>query len=360
MKTLAYINPDCYVDVDMGVLKYIARHFRVVWFPVYYTDRKIYYTPEQIREYAERYGIEIHPCPRLYRQRDPRNLSFYSKIVETINGSGADLVYSCITEELYWTIASRKLKAKRVLGLHDVLMHNFSNPLKRFIQTEIRKQTIKDSPSICVFSENQRLLLKKVYGREAAILGLSSRDLGHSDKIRPALSEGIRILFFGSILQYKGLDLLIEALEALKDEGVSNIILTVAGKGNYWDVCQKLIRTQEIYDLRVRFIDNEEIPDLLALHHFMILPYRDATQSGPLMIAAGYGLPVIAPDYGCFRECYSNDSGILYSDLKSALRRASAMTEAEYEAMSRNAGELADCFSEEVVSKRYIDYFNKL
>lgn len=360
MRRLAYINADCYVDTDLTVLKHLARHYHVVWYPVYYTDRRIYYDPGQMAAYAAEYGIEFHPCPRLYRQRDVRNLRFYSGIVDDINSRGADLVYSCISEELYWTLASRRLKAKKVLGLHDVVMHSFSNPVKRFIQTAIRKYTIRESADVCVFSENQKVLFAEKYGREAWLLGLSVRSFCPSEAVIPDVSKGIHLLFFGNIVHYKGLDLLISSMERLRLEGINNLYLTVAGKGDYWAECERCIRTPEMFNLKVRFIENEEIPELVATHHFMVLPYRNATQSGPLMIAVGGGMPVLAPSFGCFQEQYNDRSAVLYSDLDDALCRVSILTQEEYSSMRNSAEQLKEHNTEEAVASRYIRCFDSI
>lgn len=357
-KKLAYINPDCYIDVDLTILKHLTDDFEIIWYPVYYTDRPIYYTAEQMRAYADKYGIELHLCPRLYRQRDPRNLRFYGQIVEEINSRGVDIVYSCIAEEWYWTVASRKLKAPLALGLHDVVMHNFNQPVKRFIQTAIRKRTIRRADHVCVFSENQQELFRNLYGREAFRLSLINRCLGDSTVSLPHISDGVRLLFFGNIVQYKGLDLLIGAMERLRQQGITNLKLTIAGKGDFWKECEPLIHTPEMYNLQVRFVDNAEIPDLLASHHFMILPYRDATQSGPLMIASGHGMPVIAPSFGCFLEYCDMDSDILYSDLNEALRQVADLTEAQYLEIRNRASVKKTLFSEETVARRYLDFFS--
>lgn len=361
MKTLVYINPDCYIDVDMSVLKHIAARFKVVWYAVYYTDRKIYYTPRELEEYASKYGIELHLCPRQYRQRNPRNLGFYRRIVKDILSCNPDLVYSCITEELWWTLAARRLgRVTTVLGLHDVVMHEFGAPVKRFIQTIIRKFTIRAFANVCVFSENQAALFRKIYGRSVGVLSLACRELGPSQIQAPPFETGTKLLFFGNIVEYKGLDLLISAIEELRSEGIMNISLTIAGRGEHWEACRPLIKTPEAYRLEIRFIANEELPDLLSSHHFLALPYRSATQSGPLALAAGYGIPIFAPDYGCFREQYDNRSAVLYSDLKDALRRIASMTTEEYALMKENAAALRETFSEEAVASRYVDYFNTL
>ena len=357
-RTLAYVNPDCYVDVDMTVLKHLSRAYEVIWYAVYYTDRPIYYDAEQMSDYAAQYGIRIRLCPRRYRQRDPRNLRFYKEIVRDINAQKADLVYSCIAEELYWTLASRELDAPRVLGLHDVRMHHFGNPLKRLIQSGIRELTIKQSKYVCVFSKNQRELFTRIYRRDACQLALCSRTLGPSQREIPAFSEGIRLLFFGNIVEYKGLDLLISCLEKLRAEGVDNLSLTIAGAGEFWETCEPLMRTRQMYNPIIRFIDNDEIPDLMATHHFLALPYRDATQSGPLTLALGYGVPVLAPAYGCFLDYCNVRSAVLYESLEEGLRRLASMCNDEYAVMRTQAARQGEAFSEESVARKYIDFFN--
>lgn len=357
-RRIAYLNPDCYVDVDMTVLKYLTGAYEVLWYAVYYTDRPIYYNADQMADYAARYGIKLHLCPRRYRQRDPRNLRFYREIVREINAQKVDLVYSCIAEELYWTLASRKLDAPRVLGLHDVRMHHFGNPTKRFIQTRIRELTIRSSKNVCVFSENQRKLFNRAYRRDAFQLALCSRTLGPSQKECPALSDGIRLLFFGNIVEYKGLDLLISCMEGLRAEGVGNLKLTIAGAGEFWQVCEPLMRTRQMYNPIIRFIDNDEIPDLMATHHFLVLPYRDATQSGPLALALGYGVPVLAPSYGCFLEYCNDRSAVLYESLEAGLRRLASLGDDEYTVMRVQAFRQGEIFSEEIVARKYIDFFN--
>ena len=59
----------------------------------------------------------------------------------------------------------------------------------------------------------------------------------------------------------------------------------------------------------------------MSSHHFLALPYRDATQSGPLATAIAYELPILAPRFGYFMETYTDDSAILYKhgDIENAL-----------------------------------------
>jgi len=359
MNKLVYISPDSFLDTDLSVLGYLAEAFELHWFPVYYEDRKIYYSPEQIYAFAQKHSITLHPCPRIFRQRDPRNLGYYGEIVKQIESLDADILYSCITEELWWTIPFMRLRHPvKVLGLHDVVKHSYGNRLKRLIQDTIQSFTVKGSKYLCVFSDSQKRLCSERFGIDAVNLGMSCKDFGPSDLGPGLLENGVDLLFFGNISKYKGLDLLIEGLEELYAKGIKNLRLTIAGRGEDWALCERLIKTSELYNQQIRFIDNKEIPGLFCSHHFLVLPYRDTTQSGPLMIAANYGVPVFAPSFGSFTELYDNNSAVLYKDIRYGLERLSRMGQAEYDKMRYAASELGKKCSPVSIANRYIHYFN--
>ena len=117
-----------------------------------------------------------------------------------------------------------------------------------------------------------------------------------------------------------------------------------------------------MYNLQVRFIENNEIPDLMSTHHFLVLPYRDATQSGPLATAVAYELPVIAPNFGCFSETYTTESAMLYSqgNLVEALKRVAVITNEEYQYMKIACKKVKEANSEERIAENYIRCFNRL
>ena len=193
------------------------------------------------------------------------------------------------------------------------------------------------------------------------MVGMSFKSFGESDKTPEPIIEGVKLLFFGSIILYKGLDLLILALEELKATGVNNISLTIAGKGAFWEDCKPLIKTPEMFNLQVRFIENEEIPDLMSTHHFLVLPYRDVTQSGPLVAALGYGLPVIAPKMGSFMDVFNDETAILYPEggLKDALTKVSQMDTYHYELLKEAVAGMRENYTEERIAQNYIKAFKK-
>ncbi len=120
------------------------------------------------------------------------------------------------------------------------------------------------------------------------------------------LSEDFKyILFFGFIRQYKGLDLV---LEAMADDWIKsqNIKLIVAGEfytdsKPYFD----MIRDLGIEDKVVMsndFIPNEEVVNFFCVADMVVQPYKTATQSGVTQVAYHFDKPMIVTNVGGLAE----------------------------------------------------------
>lgn len=110
------------------------------------------------------------------------------------------------------------------------------------------------------------------------------------------------LIFFGRILPYKGIDVLLQAFATLVREGVATS-LTVAGEGNPTPY-QHLVRPEMRARVRFenRYIPEEEVAGLIERHQVVVLPYREATQSAVVGLAFALGRPVVASDAGAIAE----------------------------------------------------------
>jgi glycosyltransferase involved in cell wall biosynthesis len=109
------------------------------------------------------------------------------------------------------------------------------------------------------------------------------------------------ILFFGFIRNYKGLDLL---LNAMKDESIKkeNIKLLIAGEF-YEDAAPylKIIQENKLEEqviLRTNFIPDSEVKYYLCAADCVVQPYRNATQSGVTPLAYHFEKPMIVTNVG--------------------------------------------------------------
>ncbi|MDF2478402.1 MAG: glycosyl transferase family 1 [Sphingobacterium sp.] len=113
------------------------------------------------------------------------------------------------------------------------------------------------------------------------------------------------ILFFGFIRQYKGLDMLLEALADIQVQKL-NIKLLLAGEfyGDptpYLALIKKHHLEDRIY-MHTDFIPNHEVSWYFSAADCVVLPYRTATQSGITQVAYHFDLPMIVSDVGGLPE----------------------------------------------------------
>lgn len=113
------------------------------------------------------------------------------------------------------------------------------------------------------------------------------------------------VLFFGFIREYKGLDLMLEALSLLKQKG-NAVKGIVAGEyyGNesrYAQLMDQLEIQDRLY-LHTDFIPNDKVHLYFCACDLVVQPYRSATQSGVAQIAFHFNKPVLVTDVGGLPE----------------------------------------------------------
>jgi glycosyltransferase involved in cell wall biosynthesis len=109
------------------------------------------------------------------------------------------------------------------------------------------------------------------------------------------------ILFFGYVRRYKGLAVLLKAMERL-----DNLLLLVVGEFyEKEEPYRSLIREaglQEKVRIVNEYVPGEKVPAYFSAADAVILPYLSATQSGIVQMAFNFDRPVIASRIGGLSE----------------------------------------------------------
>ena len=113
------------------------------------------------------------------------------------------------------------------------------------------------------------------------------------------------ILFFGFIRNYKGLDILLEAMSLLP-ESLKDVNLLVAGE--YYEdsapydeiIAQKQLGKR--VELHTKFIPNDDVKLYFSAADIVAQPYRNATQSGVSQVAYHFETPMIITNVGGLSE----------------------------------------------------------
>lgn len=129
---------------------------------------------------------------------------------------------------------------------------------------------------------------------------------------RGSTAESRDILFFGRILIYKGVDLLLEAIPAILKKYPNEQFVIAGQLFNYKLDDQLLYRYRNNIRLLTGHLSTETLAQLIKKAKFIVCPYRDATQSGVLMTSYALGKMVVGSNVGAFPEyIQDNVNGIL-------------------------------------------------
>ncbi len=152
-----------------------------------------------------------------------------------------------------------------------------------------------------------------------------------------------RLLFFGRIMAYKGLSVLIDAVEMLRKNG-HNIHLGIAGSGSIRDELGRLHALDA--EIINRWIADDEVAGILARYDAVACSHAEASQSGVAAAAFGNCMPVVAmPVGGIAEQVVDGKTGVLAQHFSAvsfadAIRRLSADGRT-YAAISRHLYETA-------------------
>lgn len=195
--------------------------------------------------------------------------------------------------------AARRRGCRIIAVVHNVLPHEH----RRFDKPAM-KTLLRHVDAVVVHSKEEAALAASLASTPTEIAALPLH-LPHADEQPRTTADAPshdRLLFFGMVRQYKGLDILIRALAETK----LKVGLTVAGE--IWDGREEL--HQLITDLRLGdrvtlhdgYVPAEEVAAVFATADALVLPYRSGTASQNALIALQFGVPVIATRVGAVAD----------------------------------------------------------
>ncbi|OSJ14859.1 hypothetical protein BST63_14280 [Bradyrhizobium canariense] len=251
------------------------------------------------------------------RQRSLANVPFMMQLSRRIRAWEPHVVH-CLDANCVWFNLLRWLlpSATFVTTLHDVWVHPGDVTTKRVPRFAV-KHLLKRSAAVIVHGKKLRIAAAKEFSLELSrIFVLSHPPLPHYFEL--AAQQGyekprdgaFRVLFFGRILEYKGLRFLIEAAPIVADK-IKSVKFIVAGSGKFASY-RAMIEDSSIFEIHNRFISESETARLFAEADLLVLPYTEASQSGVVFIGLPFGVPAVATDVGELGETVeSNRMGIV-------------------------------------------------
>ena len=258
----------------------------------------------ELREQFRKIGAPIH-----YVDTNPNipayafNLTFgrpkiKKGLIRFLQNRGVDLVI--IGMDFFWgeTIykACREEGVKSLLVVHEATPH----PREPFYMVLMKKaglsKSITGADHLVTLTDHVKRIVTDRYpvaDSDISVIPHGIFSYYNASSPRKLPEKGpTRIIYFGRIEYYKGLDLLVDAYSKL-EKMHSNLILEIWGSGSLAEVKEKLTELQNV-KIENRWVGEEEIPKIFQQAHICVLPYRDASQSGIVGIASDAGVPIVA------------------------------------------------------------------
>ena len=260
-------------------------------------------------------------------------------------------------------VLCRLLGARVVIEFHETLdSAEATMLLPRLYADAFIRPLLRIAAGFAVHSDFDRDAIAKRYRlgpRPVVVVPHGPYDHGvASSEGEPRCSgESVRLLFFGTIRPYKGLEHLIEAFDGLGDSEIERYTLTVVGETwEGWNIPKKLIdhaRHRDRITFVNRYVTDTEASTFFSEADVVVLPYLRSSASGPLHMAMSHGLPVIVTAVGGLTEAATLYNGTTFvppgdtKELRKAIEHigpAVGVRHADPYCWTESAGRLASLF----------------
>ncbi len=118
------------------------------------------------------------------------------------------------------------------------------------------------------------------------------------------------ILFFGFIRDYKGLDILLNAMgEQILDDLPVKLIVAgefYSSEQPYFNIIREKGLGNKVV-LHTKFIPNDKVATYFCASDLVVQPYKDATQSGVTQVAYHFDIPMVVTNVGALPEMVPNN-----------------------------------------------------
>ncbi len=352
MKRIAIINNECFRDPDIALIEILQNDYEIDYYVI--LDKEgvadIEYLKSITRDFK---NFRLYPVNGIYRRRSLKYAALSCSILKEIKKRQYYKILTGIKEDIFMSLLFFLFvkRSSTIYMLHDAEIHPYKGvDLTKLIGSYTDKIFIYYAKTIMLFSKEQLEILKSRYPNcKAAAINKPCIFYGASSIDKPRIEKQCRFLFFGNISYYKNIEVLIRASERLNKHFHGRFTVSVIGRESYKE-WRNSIETPSVFNLDIRGFSDKEIPNIFESHHFLVLPYKQVTQSGPLTLSLQYHIPPIASNLGIFKSCIKNGkNGFLFDshdeyELENVMKKCIQLNGEEYNEMRCEVAKTNDIF----------------
>lgn len=358
-KRIVWITPDYFFDTDKLIVNRLQDYYEIRWYVIWGKG--------SLRAQPNDSNIfKLVNSP--YRYRDIRVMKLYYSLIKEMKSFKPDMIYNGFSGiPFFYPLLFCMFDRKKIMHEGHEIDPYVSVTHDNLTVSYVRYY-LKRVGHTHVFSKHVEERFHQLYpGQECTYVPMIPKDYGISSQL---IEHGDRtvFLFFGGVRSTKRFDVLLDAFLSLDKEYTQKAELWVYGK------CEGVERTK--YEQQIAghdnikavfdFVPDELVPDLFNSASYLVQPYQQITQSGPMMIAYNYGLPIIATDIEGFKERIEDgENGYLFKkndvhDLKRVLKHCISQSKKDYNRIKENAKIFVEKeYSSKVVIAKYQEMLDR-
>ena len=369
MKKICWVTPDSFLDTDLNydIMLGLLKKYKIHWVVLFKINGNRFVESDFAKLKEECGNLTMEFLYAHHRMRHPWYFFYYKEISDIIKREVPDVIYlNCPPHNpyilpLYYSLP----KKKTIVAAHQgYIRYGFKFP---FVLNLFRLLSYKNIQYANLFSKSEAELFEKHHPHiQIFQMDLPPKNFGEPTNNRSVVDKEhpIRFLSFGSIVNAKNIELLIDAACKLYEQGYNNFKVSINGRCDNWSKYEAHIKYPALFETDIRSIPNNLIPNLFNGSHYFVQPYRLVTQSGPMKLAFYYNLPDICSDLSGLRnEIVEGINGFLFksediNDLVRVMKECIDKHCERYEELRKNMDEyIRKKYSLEVVIEEYSRMF---
>lgn len=358
-KNIIWITPDHFFDVDWPIVGLLKKRYNIRWYVIW--GKGSLRTPPK--------NSNIYKLVKLpYRYRDLRIIKLYYYLIKEMMNFSPNMIYNGFNGiPFFYPLLFLMFDRRKVMHEgHEI--DPYISVQHDSLTVAYVKYYLRRVGHVHVFSKHAQNKFYKLYPKQhCTYIPMVPKDYGKAKQLIEHKNKTV-FLFFGSIRYTKRFDILLQAFLSLDDEHLQKSELWVYGncEGTERKKYNQMIAGYQNIKAIFDFVPDNLVPNLFNSADYLVLPYQQITQSGPMMIAYNYNLPVIASDIDGFKE-HINDgnNGYLFevnnaNDLKRVLTACIDQNKDEYFHIKENARFYVEReYSPKVIIEKYQTMLDK-
>jgi glycosyltransferase involved in cell wall biosynthesis len=310
---IVFVTTESFIDHSYTIIQELNKHVKLHVFIIAKKEN------DEIINFCKKTGSVLFLRAKFI---NPSGIIKTIRLFRKIKEHGADIVWFNTMGVLQLLFVKLYLK-NFIVNVHDVSTHPGFKDFHGLVAQKITYAFYKKR--VCVMSNTQSEVFKHRFGFYPSVFRLPiinyySENKNESCQISNDKIKTTKFFFFGSILPYKGIEILLDSAEILENKGIE-FNLEIYGKLLYnREFLKARINELKNVKLKDKYIDYKEVNSVYMNNDIIIIPYIHVSQCGPLLIAYNENIPVICNNIPGFRE-YVDDgySGLLFDGTASDL-----------------------------------------